>query len=83
MGKKLGITRQQWKNIKKKDHKEMEVFLIQFYQDAYNDGMKAAKKANISPADIETAIKDLKGVGEMKQKAIMQRIYKLYEEVTQ
>ena len=35
---------------------------------------------NISPADIENAISGIKGMGETKVKAVMQRIYKLYEE---
>lgn len=80
MAKKTGITREQYKNIKKKDHAQMEAFLIRYWQDGYNDGMAAAKKANISPADIEKEIKDIKGLGEVKVNAIMQRIYKLYEE---
>lgn len=79
MAKKIGITRQQYKDIKRKDHQQMEAFLIRFWQDGYNDGLKAAKKANIPPADIENAISGIKGMGETKVKAVMQRIYKLYE----
>ena len=80
MAKKIGITRQQYKDIKKKDHQQMNAFLIRFWQDGYNDGLAAAKKTNISPADIENAISGIKGMGETKVKAVMQRIYKLYEE---
>ncbi len=80
MAKKVGITRQQYKDIKKKDHQQMNAFLIRFWQDGYNDGLAAAKKANISPVDIENAISGIKGMGETKVKAVMQRIYKLYEE---
>lgn len=80
MAKKIGITRQQYKDIKKKDHREMENFLIRFWQDGYNDGLAAAKKTNISPADIEKALSSVKGLGEIKVKAAMQQIYKLYEE---
>ena len=80
MAKKVGITRQQYKDIKKKDHQQMNAFLIRFWQDGYNEGLAAAKKANISPADIENAISGIKGMGETKVKAVMQRIYKLYEE---
>lgn len=75
-----GITRQQYKNIKKKDHKQMDAFLIRFWQDGYNNGMAAAKKANVSPADIEKAIRGIKGMGEVRVDAVMQRVYKLYEE---
>lgn len=80
MAKKVGITRQQYKDIKKKDHQQMNAFLIRFWQDGYNEGLAAAKKTNISPADIENAISGIKGMGETKVKAVMQRIYKLYEE---
>lgn len=80
MAKKIGITRQQYKDIKKKDHQQMNAFLIRFWQDGYNDGLAAAKKTNVSPADIENAISGIKGMGETKVKAVMQRIYKLYEE---
>lgn len=79
MAKKIGITRQQYKDIKRKDHQQMEAFLIRFWQDGYNDGLKAAKKANVSPADIEDAISGIKGIGKTKVKAVMQRIYKLHE----
>ena len=80
MAKKVGITRQQYKDIKKKDHQQMNAFLIRFWQDGYNEGLAAAKKTNISPADIENAISGINGMGETKVKAVMQRIYKLYEE---
>ncbi len=83
MAKKVGITRQQYKDIKKKDHQQMNAFLIRFWQDGYNEGLAAAKKTNISPADIENAISGIKGMGETKVKAVMQRIYKLYEEAAQ
>jgi len=80
MTKKAGITRQQYKDIKRKDHQQMNAFLIRFWQDGYNDGLEAAKKAGVSPADIENAIRGIRGIGEAKVKAVMQRIYKLYEE---
>lgn len=43
MAKKVGITRQQYKDIKKKDHQQMNAFLIRFWQDGYNDGLAAAE----------------------------------------
>jgi Fic family protein len=81
MAKKMEITRQQYKDIKKKDHREMNEFLIRFWQDGYNDGLKAAKKTKISPAEIEQEISEIKGMGEVKTKAVMQKIYKLFEGV--
>ena len=82
MAKNL-ITRQQYKNIKKMDHVQMSDFFTRVWQDGFNDGIKAGKKnraAAVKPGDIEKAIAGLKGIGEVKLKAIMQQVYKLYEE---
>ena len=77
----MEITRQQYKDIKRKDHQQMNAFLLKFWQDGYNDGLAAGKKANVSLADIENAIRGIKGMGEARVAAVMQKIYKLYEEV--
>lgn len=82
MAKNL-ITREQYKNIKKMDHVQMSAFYTRVWQDGFNDGIKAGKKnkaAAVKPGDIEKAIEGLKGIGEVKLKAIMQQVYKLYEE---
>lgn len=76
------ITRQQYKDIKKKDHTQMSEFFAKVWQDGFNDGIKSAKKsaaAAVKPGDIEKAISEVKGIGDVKLKAIMQRVYKLYE----
>lgn len=79
MAKKIGITRQQYKDIKRKDHQQMNDFLVKFWQDGYSEGLAAAKKSNVLPTDIEKAISGIKGIGETKIKVVMQAIYKLYE----
>ena len=82
MAKNL-ITRQQYKNIKRMNHIQMSDFYTRVWQDGFNDGIKQRKKnreAAIKPGDIEKAIAGLKGIGEVKLKAIMQQVYKLYEE---
>ena len=79
------ITRQQYKNIKKMNHVQMSTFYTRVWQDGFNDGIKAGKKnkaAAVKPGDIEKAIAGLKGIGEVKLKVIMQRVYKLYEEAS-
>jgi hypothetical protein len=75
-----GLNRKQYKIIKAYDHKQMESFVTNIYNEGRNDGIEEAKKANIKPADIENAISGIKGMGETKVNAVMQRIYKLYEE---
>ncbi|MCI8483489.1 MAG: hypothetical protein HFH41_04015 [Lachnospiraceae bacterium] len=83
MSKQIGITRQQYKDLKKKDHQQMNAFLLRFWQDGYKEGMTAAKKASVSPAEIEKAISGIKGMGEARRKAVMQQVYKLYKEEKQ
>lgn len=41
---------------------------------------KKNRAAAVKPDDIEKVIASLKGIGEVKLKAIMQQVYKLYEE---
>lgn len=82
MAKNL-ITREQYKNIKRMDHVQMSDFYTRVWQDGFNDGIKQGKKnraAAVKPDDIEKVIASLKGIGEVKLKAIMQQVYKLYEE---
>lgn len=80
MARQVGITRQQYKDLKRKDHRQMNAFLIKFWQDGYGEGMAAAKKANIPPAAIEKAIRGVRGIGDVKANAIMREVYKLYGE---
>ena len=85
MAKNL-ITRSQYKEIKKKDHAQMSDFLTRVWQNGFNDGLKQAKKskaAAVKQGDIEKAIANVKGIGEVKLKAIMQQVYKLYEEASE
>lgn len=78
--KKIGITRQQYKDLKRKDHQQMNVFLLKFWQDGYKEGFAAAKKEDVTPGDIENAIRSIKGMGETRVNAVMQKIYNLYQE---
>ena len=81
MGKNL-ITREQYKKIKKKDHTEMSQFFLKVWQDGYNDGVVAGRKnkaPEVKPKDIEQVLENVKGIGEIQIKAIMQQVYKLYE----
>ena len=43
MAKNL-ITREQYKNIKKKDHSQMSDYLTKVWQDGFNEGLKQARK---------------------------------------
>lgn len=79
MIRKTGITRQQYKELKKKDHQQMNDFLLRFWQDGYREGLAAGKKSDVTLKDMEKAIRSIKGMGETRVNAVMQQVYRLYE----
>lgn len=78
MAKKIGITREQYKRFKRMDHKQMEDFIVNLYNEGYEDG-KAAAGQRVKPSDIASVLVDIKGVGTKKAAEIMAAINKLYE----
>lgn len=78
MGKKVGITRDQYKSFKRMDHKQMDNFIINLYNEGYEDGKEAAGK-RVKPSDIAVAIMEVPGIGTKKAADIMAAVNKLYE----
>lgn len=78
MGKKVGITREQYKSFKRMDHKQMESFIINLYNEGYEDGKVAAGK-RVKPSDIAVAIMEVPGIGTKKAADIMIAVNKLFE----
>lgn len=78
MAKGIKLNREQYKNVKRMDHKQMETFIVNTYNEGYEDGKKAAG-GRVKPSDIATALVDIKGVGTKKAAEIMATINKLYE----
>lgn len=79
MSKKTRITRDQYKSIKRMDHKQMEKFMVDLYSEGFNDGKEAAENRKIKASDIAVAIMEVKGVGSKKAAEIMAAVNKLYE----
>lgn len=79
MAKKAGISREKYKNIKRMDHKQMEQFVINLYNEAYNDGKAAAGLKMINLSDVAAAVTEIKGIGTKKVAEIVEAINKLYE----
>lgn len=75
---KTRITREQYKRFKRMDHKQMEDFITNLYNEGYADG-KAAAEPKIKPSDIASALIEVKGVGTKKAAEIMAAVNKLYE----
>lgn len=78
MAKGLKLNREQYKRVKRMDHKQMEDFICNMYNEGYADG-KAAAEPRIKPSDIATVLIEIKGVGTKKAAEIMAAVNKLYE----
>ena len=76
------ISRDKYKEIKRMDHTSMSEFYTKVWQEGFDNGVKAGngnKEAAVTPEDIREVIKDIKGIGEVKLKAIMEQIGTLYK----
>ena len=76
------ISRDKYKEIKKMDHVSMSDFYTRVWQEGFDNGVKAGndnREAAVTPEDIREVIKDVKGIGEIKLKAIMEQIGTLYK----
>lgn len=76
------ISRDKYKEIKRMDHTSMSEFYTKVWQEGFDNGVKAGndkREAAVTPEDIREVIKDVKGIGEVKLKAIMEQIDTLYK----
>jgi hypothetical protein len=69
------INRKMYKKIKTMDRTEMAEYLTNLYQ----EGINAGRKRMVTPEQINEEIKKVKGIGEVKRQAIMEKITQLYE----
>lgn len=72
------FNREQYKNVKRMDHKQMETFIVNIYNEGYEDGKKAAEP-KVKVSDIAAALTEIKGVGTKKAAEIMAAVNRLYE----
>lgn len=76
------ISREKYKEIKRMDHVSMSEFYTKVWQEGFDSGIKAnkdEKEAAVTPEDIREVIKNVKGIGEIKLKTIMEQIGTLYK----
>nr|DAO04940.1 MAG TPA: DNA repair endonuclease XPF [Caudoviricetes sp.] len=76
------ISRDKYKEIKRMDHVSMSEFYTKVWQEGFDNGVKAVndnREAAVTPEAIREVIKDVKGIGEVKLKAIMEQIGALYK----
>ena len=69
------MNRKMYKKIKTMDRREMAEYLTNLYQ----EGINAGRKRMVTPEQINEEIKKVKGIGEVKRQAIMEKITQLYE----
>lgn len=76
------ISREKYKEIKRMDHTSMSEFYAKVWQEGFDNGVKTGndnREAAVTPEDIREVIKEVKGIGEVKLNAIMERIDTLYK----
>lgn len=78
MTKGLKLNREQYKSVKRMDHKQMEDFIVKMYHEGYEDG-KLAAEPKVKPSDIASVLAEIKGVGTKKAAEIMTAVNRLYE----
>lgn len=71
----VDINRKMYKKIKTMDRREMSDYVC----NVYKEGVTAGAKRLVTPEQINEEIKQVKGVGNTKRQAIMERVTKLYE----
>lgn len=75
---KYKISREKYKSFKRMNHHEIEKFVINLYNEGFNDGKEAATTKSIKPSDIAVAIAEVKGVGSKKAAEIMTVVSALF-----
>ena len=69
MRKSYMLNRKAYKDIKRKDHQQMEAFLQSFYENGYDDGYNDAQ--GLPEEKIKDVLLTVKGIGEKKADSIM------------
>ena len=70
----MNITREMYKKLIKKNHKEFDEFLEDYYKQAFNDGVNAVKT---DYDKLYQVILRVRGVGEVRAKAIVRAIKRM------
>lgn len=76
MKKRLNLNREQYKRVKRMDHKQMEDFICGVYHEGYADG-KTAAEPQIKTSDLASALMEIKGIGTRKAEEIMAKLNNL------
>ena len=75
--KKVNITRAVYKDIKRYDHNQMNVFLTRYYINGFNDGLDSAK---IDYDVLKKVLLEVKGIGLVKAEAVINKLKEIEKE---
>ncbi len=79
-GKRYLVNRTVYKAVKKYDHQQFEDFCTDVYKSGWEDGKASVNALDVS--EIETVIRSIKGIGEVRIGKIMEAINEKFGENT-
>lgn len=72
------LTREKYKQIKKMDHSQMQIFITEIYKSGYADGKADSESKAVDLEALKEAISTSKGVGNVVYKNIMEKVEALF-----
>jgi hypothetical protein len=69
--KTFNLNRKVYKDLKKKDHQQMNDFLTSLYKQGFDDGLKSA---NINYEVLKEVLLSIKGIGLLKAEAVINKL---------
>ena len=75
--RKLELTRKVYKDIKKKDHQQMNDYLKNLYKLGFDDGLASA---SIDYDVLKKVLLEVKGIGVVKAEAIINKLKEIDKE---
>ena len=75
--RKLELTRKTYKDIKKKDHQQMNDYMTALYKHGFDDGISSA---SIDYDVLKKVLLEVKGIGEVKADAVINKLKELDKE---
>ena len=75
--RKLELTRKLYKDIKKKDHQQMNDYMTALYKLGFDDGLASA---SIDYDVLNKVLLEVKGIGVVKAEAVIKKLKELDKE---
>lgn len=69
--KTFNLNRKVYKDLKKKDHQQMNDFMTALYKQGFDDGLKSA---SINYEALKEVLLSIKGIGPLKAEAVINKL---------